>query len=221
MKAAVSSSVLRSLRVSPLNLCPSKLYVILSEVYHLPEPFFLISIKMGKEQCPKLKPDSTAITKIKLKKRKTQQQNKATSICNDLIPSLIVKMPPGVWLSQRGVIRKSPETGSHRDNPIFSRNLFVNLAEKWRNECVGGQVYLYMVKMCAVCASAPFYAFIWKFFFLLQSIKEIIEMKFLSLRANRSNCYEIYNYWGIRARERVEKKKSRKKRKAVMLSTWD
>lgn len=80
MKAAVSSSVLRSLRVSPLNLCPSKLYVILSEVYHLPEPFFLISIKMGKEQCPKLKPDSTAITKIKLKKKpnnKTKQHQSA------------------------------------------------------------------------------------------------------------------------------------------------
>lgn len=149
------SSVLGSLWSRTLDHCysrPPLLKILHYSLWNLPPTQSIFPLKyqdQKKEKCKfwssfsELKPDPPAIT---------MAEKNISSICDDFIPPLVVKLPLGVWLSQRSIIRKSQETGSHRDNLIFRKNFFVNLAEKWM--CGWVSVFVHSENVCCLCKYA-------------------------------------------------------------------
>lgn len=146
------SSVLGSLWIRPLgdsySLAPL-LKILRYSLWNLPPTWSLFPLKYQNQKKEKhnfwspfldLKPDPTAIT---------MATKNIRSVCDDFIPPLVLKLPLGVWLRQRSIIRKSQETGSHRDNLIFRKNLFVNLAEKWM--CGWASVFVHNEDVCCLC----------------------------------------------------------------------
>lgn len=151
------SSVLGNLWFSPLNCCHffhPLLKILHYSLWSLPPTWFIFSLKYRdqKRKSANSEAPSQNLTRLPWWRLNKKIQNTARSICDDFIPPLIVKLPLGVWLSQRSIIRKSQETGSHRDNLIFRKDLFVNLAEKWM--CGWASVFVHSENVCCLCKCA-------------------------------------------------------------------